>query len=115
MLKKQQRLRKAEFDRHFKLGRKQHSPLMTLVYSRQADQRFNAAAVVGKKVYKRAVDRNRLRRQLYSLIYRAYQDRGLSGVFIVIAKPAAKDATFANLKTELTNLLSQVAGVGQKS
>lgn len=96
MLKKKERLTKKEFDRFFASGRRIHSPFFTLIFTAAPD--FHGAVVVGKKVYKRAVDRNRLRRRLYNIIYRLSRENQLRGVYIVITKPAAKDATFKELR-----------------
>lgn len=62
MLKKQHRLTVAEFDQYFKAGRRFHGEYLQLIYT--ATESFHGAVVVGKKVYKNAVDRNRLRRRL---------------------------------------------------
>lgn len=108
MLKKKQRLTKSAFDKAFKTGRRSHSPSLQLIYAKEQD--FHAAAVVGKKVYKTAVARNRLRRQLYGLIYRFHQHTPLSGTFIVIAKPPARETTASDMKNSLESLLIKAAG-----
>lgn len=105
MLKKKQRLTTAEFNRFFSSGQRFHSPLFTLVWHPHST--FHAAAVAGKKVYKRAVDRNRLRRRLYNILYRLSRENGLEGVYIVIAKPNAASANFNELKAELVKLVNQ--------
>ncbi len=87
MLKKTNRLRTAAFDEVFKVGKRLHTPYFQLVYVPGAD--FHAAAVVGKKVYKKAVSRNRLRRQMYGALYRFNQTTTLPFTFIIIAKPNA--------------------------
>ena len=106
MLKKKERLTKKEFDRFFSLGRRYHSPALSLIYSPAPD--FHAAVVVGKKVYKKAVDRNRLRRQLYNIIYRTSQEKNLKGVYIVLTKAPATTIGFGELKTTLENLLNNI-------
>lgn len=85
MLPKTQRLTKKEFDVVFKSGKRVHSPVLQLIYAPGKD--FHGAAVVGKKVYKRAVDRNRLRRRLYGVLYRHQKEHGYTGTYILIAKP----------------------------
>lgn len=113
MLKKTERLSKKEFDQYFKTGRRFHSPLLTLIY--HPNNRFHGATVVGKKVFKLAVSRNKLRRRLYNLLYQRKQADGLTGVFIVIANPTAKSATFTELKDATAKLLNQVDSSKQKS
>lgn len=85
MLKKTNRLRTAVFDEVFKVGKRLHTLHFQLIYIPSAD--FHAAAVVGKKVYKKAVSRNRLRRQMYGALYRSNQTTPLPFTFIIIAKP----------------------------
>jgi ribonuclease P protein component len=96
MLKKKERLTKKEFDRFFATGRRRHETLFTLVF--QESDSFHGAVVVGKKVHKRAVDRNRLRRRIYNILYRLSRDRDLKGVYIILTRPAAAGAKFADLK-----------------
>lgn len=104
MLNKKQRLERASFDRCFLNGKKQHSPHLTLVY--MPEDVFKAAVVVGKKVYKRAVDRNRLRRQLYAELAEQQKQSPRTGFYIVMVKPAAKNTSVAVLKEELWRLLN---------
>ncbi|OGG85576.1 ribonuclease P protein component [Candidatus Kaiserbacteria bacterium RIFOXYB1_FULL_46_14] len=103
MLKKKERLTKKEFDRFFSSGRRFHSPLFTLIYNKE--EAFHGAVVVGKKVFKRAVDRNRLRRRLYNILYRLSREVGLNGVYIILTKPTAGKASFDELKAELQKLI----------
>lgn len=103
MLKKKDRLTKKEFDRFFSSGRRLHSPLFTLVHSQ--NESFHGAVVVGKKVFKKAVDRNRLRRRVYNIIYRLSRENKLAGVYIVLVKPIAAKATFGELRSSLENLI----------
>jgi len=105
MLKKKERLTKKEFDRFFSSGRRLHSPLFTLIYSQDAN--FHGAVVVGKKVFKHAVDRNRLRRRLYNILYRLSRESERSGVYIVLTKPAAGLVSFDELKKALETLVAQ--------
>ncbi len=103
MLKKKERLTKKEFDRFFATGARKHGQLFTLIFSPAAD--FHGAVVVGKKVHKRAVDRNQLRRRLYSILYRLSRDQGLTGVYIILTKPPAASAGFAELKSSVEKII----------
>lgn len=103
MLKKRERLTKKEFDRFFSSGRRFHSPLFSLVYSQEAS--FHGSVVVGKKVFKRAVDRNRLRRRLYSVLYRLSREKERKGVYIILTKPLAAKAAFIELRDALEKLI----------
>lgn len=86
---KKERLTKKAFDRSFSIGKRHHSPTIQLIY--EAGAPFHGSAVVGKKVFKNAVDRNRLRRRMYAVLYRYAKEHQLQGTYILIAKPALKD------------------------
>ena len=101
MLKKKERLTKKEFDRFFSLGQRRPNNLFTLIFS--PNPTFHGAVVVGKKVFKKAVDRNRLRRRLYNILYRLSRENNLQGVYIILAKPEAGRVSFAVLKQCLEN------------
>lgn len=89
MLKKKERLTKKEFDRSFSLGKRKHTPYVQIIH--HPSPTFHGAAVVGKKVYKKAVHRNRLRRQMYGTLYRYHQKNSIPGTVILVAKPAVKE------------------------
>ena len=103
MLKKRDRLTKKQFDHFFKVGKRHHSPHLQLIFSPY--ESFHGAAVAGKKVYKRAVDRNKIRRQLYSVLYQERKRHDLKNIYIVIAKPSAKDTDYQILKQEVVDLV----------
>lgn len=106
MLKKKERLTKKEFDRFFSSPKKIHTPLLAVVYTKADD--FHGAVVVGKKVYPSAVARNRLRRQLYNILYRLSREKGLRGVYIILTKPAARNVSFVELKDTLTEVIQTI-------
>ena len=105
MLKKRHRLTVAAFNEAFKRGRRYHGTLVQLIHA--PGEAFHGAAVVGKKVHKRAVDRNKLRRRMYAVVYQLHTKGQLHGVYICIAKPAARTASYQAIKTEITTLLAQ--------
>ena len=107
MFKKNERLGRADFSQYFKVGRRFQSPSLTLVYTPRVS--LKTAVVVGKKVSKRAVVRNRTRRRLYSTLRRFSDTEHLTaGVFIIITKPVAGTLSRVALATECTSLLAQV-------
>jgi len=85
MFAKRYRLTQAAFKKYFASGRRQHSQYFTVIVA-PATQ-LHVAAVVGKKVSKSAVVRNRLRRQIYGVMKRVIQTSH-TGIVIIIAKPA---------------------------
>jgi ribonuclease P protein component len=85
MLAKKERLGKKDFLKYFSAGTRYQSPQLTLVF--HPNDRFLAAAVVGKKTAKKAHERNTLRRRLYAAFEQEKVARALKGVYILIAKP----------------------------
>jgi ribonuclease P protein component len=107
MLAKKERLTTAAFNRSFSVGRRYHFPTLTVVYD--ATTTRHGAVVVGKKVFKKAVDRNRLRRQLYGALYRWLKQTGTTGTYIIIAKPAIKDLPSRAIAGTVTEALNTLA------
>jgi ribonuclease P protein component len=105
MLKKKERLTRAEFDTAFAAGKRVHSPLLQVIVAPSPS--FHGAVVVGKKVYKKAVDRNKLRRQLYATVYLFSKKEGVvTKTFITITKPAIINATPTEIRAALETALT---------
>ncbi len=102
MFKKSERLNRSAFAEYFKIGRRFHGDDFTLVYS-PAPVRA-VAVVVGKKVFKGAVDRNTLRRRVYGATRILLQ--GKSGVYVIITKPTAKNLHQSQIVPTITSLLA---------
>ena len=109
MLPKKKRLTTEAFDRFFSIGKRFHSEHLQLIHTPLPE--FHGSIVVGKKVYKTAVKRNRLRRQLYAVIYGLHRNGLLTGVYIVIAKPQAKTVEASELCAELRTLVGRTVDV----
>jgi ribonuclease P protein component len=103
MLQKKERLSRAEFNRFFSMGKRFHSPSLMLIYCRDAE--FHASAVIGKKIAKTAVLRNKFRRRVYDLFGRMRKEQTFTGVFICIAKEHAQTLTYTALKEEITEII----------
>lgn len=65
------------------------------------------AVIVSKKVSKKAVVRNKVRRRVYSIIKTLLPTLN-NKLFLLIAKPTAKDAKGDALKEELSELFKKV-------
>jgi len=108
MLRKKHRLNKnKQFNRLWRLGRSSYGPnlgLKTLVNNLPLS-RF--AVLVSKKVSKRAVVRNRLKRQLREIIRLDWLN--LTGYdVVIIVLPAAANKNFVALKEELKSLFTRL-------
>ncbi len=106
MLAKKERLDRKAFDRFFVSGKRFHTANFQLIYT--AQPAFHGSVVVGKKVFKSAVRRNRLRRRVYAVLYRLKDAPTPAGVFIIIAKPAAGTLIQAKIAPEIEQLILQV-------
>lgn len=104
MLKKHERLTKSTFDTHFQNGKRLHSGLFTLIHDKTPQ--FHGAVVVPKKILKSAVERNKLRRRIYDVLQRTVAG-AQGGVYIIIAKQQAVNASYQTLKEELTKLIGR--------
>jgi ribonuclease P protein component len=104
MLNKSERLGKTAFTGYFKAGKRFHSEHATLVYAPAPS--LHGAVVVSKKVFKRAVDRNTLRRRVYAQLY-ALKQAQHTGVFIVLLKPSSKTLTKAAVHEHTKELIER--------
>ncbi len=86
MFSKNHRLSRQEFDYYFSHSRPYHAD--TVIMRHAPSSSYKVSVVVGKKVSKRAVIRNRVRRQVYAAIRRAHGASPLSGAYIFMVKPA---------------------------
>lgn len=107
MLRKANRLNRAQFNDVFTSGKRYHSPFVQIIVDKNTP--FHGAVVVGKKVYKKAVDRNTLRRRLYGALYRYYKTTKVSGTYIIIAKPATKKATRKEILDDIEKVLAKIS------
>jgi ribonuclease P protein component len=105
MLKKYERLSRTEFEIYFKKGKRFHSEQLTVVFVPHTS--FHASVVVGKKVSKKAVIRNTLRRRVYGILYTKKQ-RNIRGIWIVVLKPSMLLLTKQQAKTQVENLIERV-------
>lgn len=107
MFKKAQRLTKRQFDEYYKSGRRFHGQYLQVLFT--THDHFHAAVVVGKKVYKKAHDRNRLRRRLYGFLYQQKLAKKRKGVYIVLVKPGAATVPYQEVRSDLADLLDKIS------
>jgi ribonuclease P protein component len=105
MLKKHERLTRTEFETYFKQGKRFHGDHITMIYLPYPT--FHAAVVVSKKVSKKAVVRNTLRRRVYAMLYIKKQ-KGVTGIWIALIKPGLLSLTKQQAKTQTENLVERV-------
>jgi len=106
MLPKTQRITKALFDEIYKKGRICHSAFFTLrVLDTHTTRLSRFSVVVGKKVERGAVGRNRLRRRGYAILRTLPTKDGMLG--IVMPKKEVIELTFGEYKEALMEVLKK--------
>ncbi|OGG88909.1 ribonuclease P protein component [Candidatus Kaiserbacteria bacterium RIFOXYD1_FULL_42_15] len=107
MFKKSQRLSRPQFTTFFKQGVRFQAPELTLIYN--ANTPLSVSVVVGKKVFKNAVDRNRLRRRIYAGCKRYFDaNKVVLGSYIIITKPLAIRLTRLATITATEQILARI-------
>lgn len=104
MFKKRDRMTASEFSTFYADARPYHGTYLTLRTT--ASDALRVAAVAPKKLYRRAVDRNRVRRRLYALLRECVPDE--SRAYIVVAKDGVLTASTDELREDLTSLLGRM-------
>ena len=104
MLKKANRLNNTLFAKYFAQGKRIHSENLTTVFS--PNEGFLCAVVVGKKIYKKAHERNLLRRRIYTMVREVAKNKTVKGVYIFLVKPTVKNLT----KKQFKDFISEEVG-----
>lgn len=102
--------RRADFDRLYRQGKRARGRLLTVITVPQPEaSACRVAFVVSRKVAKQAVRRNRIRRRLREALRHLRAEQELAGVpdLLLIAHPAAVDASYWDLRAELEGLLAR--------
>jgi ribonuclease P protein component len=99
MLKKTERLNSRLFTHYFSIGKRKHNTYTTIITS--PFEKFLCSVVVGKKVAKKAYQRNSLKRLTYSIVEEVKKSRDVKGVYIIILKPAVLNLTKKGLRQSL--------------
>ncbi len=104
MLRRGQRIKKEEIARVISSGRGYYSPLANLKVQK-TDKLSAFSVVVGAKIAKSAVLRNKLKRRVYHIIRKHFKtiDSGYLGVVFIQKK--ASNALFAELEKDILYLL----------
>ncbi len=106
MLAKKDRLSRTEFNRFFAVGKRYHSPSFQIVSVPYPT--FHASVVVSKKIAKRAVMRNKIRRRIYDILRHYTKAEALHGVYIVLTKSGVEKRSYHELKEEMHTQLGHI-------
>ncbi len=107
MLPKKRRIQRSDFGQILKTGKSVSSSFVSLKYGRVALPQSSFSVVVSKAVSKKAVERNKLRRRIYSIITKLKNrvTPGYQAAFFVKKEAAA--LSFKKLEQEISALLSK--------
>lgn len=109
MFKRENRLRKQnDFDRVFKKGKSSYDKILGVkfVLNEQAENRYGV--IVSTKISKKAVKRNRLKRQIREAVKAVEPDLRKGLDIVVIVLPGASDKDYRELKASLENHLQKL-------
>ena len=104
MLPKENRLKKKkEFEAIFENGRTIKGKNIIVKYLGNGLEYTKVGFIVSKKVFKKAVERNRIKRQLREAVKSTDLKRGLS--IIIIALPTIKDVPYVEIESDIKKTL----------
>lgn len=111
MLSKSHRLSRKDFELVFKKGRRLRSNNFNLILLLQEDpkQPIQFGVAVSKKAYRKAVDRNKIKRQIRS----AVRQKILAGLeksykIVIMAFPVPKPLKYKEIEDELIELFEKL-------
>lgn len=105
MLRKAERLTRAEFTEFFKRGQRSNSPHLQLIYTPYKS--LHGSVVVSKKVAKKAHDRNALRRRVYDQVRRELHGK-CTGVFILLLRPSFASLSKIEQRESVQKMLARI-------
>lgn len=103
MLPRSKRLNKDLFLKVIKSGRMINTPLFSLYLSKtEKEKRFSVS--VPKKVSKLAVDRNKIRRRVYSIIKKLEKEIITGVLGVIVVKNGTQKLSFIDLSIEISKV-----------
>lgn len=109
MLPKEKRLRDTkDFIRVYNKGSFFSARLVNINYLRNKAQITRVGVVVGKKVSKRAIDRNAVKRKAREAVHSLYEKSPRGYDIIIGVKKGAKGASVADFQKELAGLFGRL-------
>lgn len=98
MLKKSQRITRKEYKKALDNTKAFYTSLFTLSYKKTQENKDKISIVVGKSVAKSAVERNKLKRRMATIIQKMIKNVVNKGVFIFFMKKGSNKATIKDLE-----------------
>lgn len=102
MLPKYLKLKKIDFEYFFKVGEKISNKYFLVIKVKNEEKKFSV--IPSSKEFKKAVERNRVKRRVYSII-RLNLEKIPQGLYIILPKKTAFNIEFKELEKNLLELL----------
>jgi len=108
MLPKENRLEREKFADILKTGRRVRQDSLTLVY-KQSQKTLKIGIVVGKKVAKKAVDRNKIKRRIRNILIQAVIPSTKAQIEgVIMAYPGTNEKDFKGVKKDILEIFSKI-------
>jgi ribonuclease P protein component len=108
MLAKEKKLRSYEHVYVIKKGKRNHHELFTLVYKENGLDTTRCSLTVSKKVAKKAVMRNRIKRKLFSFLHKTYPQFRLGFDTVIIIQKNFLEMDFQKIEEELMEVFKPI-------
>lgn len=109
MLPRPHRLtKKKDFDLTYQQGKAVGGRLFLIRFKSNQEGRIRVGIVISKKVAKKAVTRNKLKRRIREIVRSVALERKENVDLVIIAKKAATNASYLELESEWKNILSKI-------
>ena len=108
MLARENRVPRADFRRLLKKSKPRGSVYFVVYAHPSARPQLRASCVVSTKVFRSAVQRNHLRRQLYEIVRLHTTQFPGEYDLIILARPVAAKANYQQLTTDLVSHLRKI-------
>ncbi len=108
MLAKEKKLRSYEHVYVIKKGKRNHHELFTLVYKENGLETTRCSLTISKKVARKAVVRNKIKRKLFNFLHKTYPQFRLGFDVVIIIQKNFLDKNFQEIESELIGLMSPI-------
>jgi ribonuclease P protein component len=89
-------------------GKRNHGKLFSLLVAPLSGDYPKFAIVVSKKIAKKAVDRNKIKRRTRNALLKCFRSVSKPSALVLYAKPDAKNAEFSELLRDVEALFSNL-------
>ena len=115
MLSKKNRLRKnKDFNKIFKKGKKLNEEILLLIILKNNLKEVRVGVIINKKVSKKAVVRNKIKRRIYNSIKKKLSKIEKGFDFLIIAKPEIKEKSFFEIDKIINKSLKKTEAIKYK-